>query len=194
MKSQANRRSTRVPEELVTAVAFARGFIGGRHRLTGGSLALRKHSIRPIRVAKPDLPAGADVVSEARKRIIRQILGELSVKDRLILRGIFLEEADKSTVSERFQVSRDYVRVLVHKTKLKFRAALNASSCEATAPNIDRLMATATKVIGNREEALRWMGTPVRALGFSTPVSLLTTPEGVAQVLQVLNQLQHGVM
>jgi putative toxin-antitoxin system antitoxin component (TIGR02293 family) len=61
-------------------------------------------------------------------------------------------------------------------------------------PDVERIVAAAIKVIGNREEALRWMGTPVRALGFSTPVSLLATPEGEARVLAVLSQLEHGVM
>ncbi len=62
------------------------------------------------------------------------------------------------------------------------------------APEVDRVVGMATKIIGNREEALRWMGTPIRALGFATPVSLLATPEGEARVLAVLSQLEHGVM
>jgi uncharacterized protein (DUF2384 family) len=38
------------------------------------------------------------------------------------------------------------------------------------------------------------MGTPIRVLGYSTPVSLLSTAEGEARVLAVLDQLQHGVL
>ena len=73
-------------------------------------------------------------------------------------------------------------------------AATALQDIRKNAPEVDRVVGVATKVIGNRKEALRWMGTPVRALGFSTPVSLLATPEGEARVLAVLSQLEHGVM
>ena len=49
------------------------------------------------------------------------------------------------------------------------------------------------EVIGNREESLRWLGTPVRALNFATPISVLGNPDGVDSVLDVLGQMQHGV-
>ena len=52
----------------------------------------------------------------------------------------------------------------------------------------------ATEVIGDRNEALRWVGTPVRALGYATPISLLGTREGSQQVLAVLDRLEHGVL
>ena len=68
-----------------------------------------------------------DAVTSQRKQIVRGILDELPEKDRLILRAVFLEEADKGEVCERFQVTRDYLRVLVHRAKLKFRAALDGS-------------------------------------------------------------------
>jgi len=68
-----------------------------------------------------------DAVTSQRKQIVRGILDELPEKDRLILRAVFLEEADKDQVCERFQVTRDYLRVLVHRAKLKFRAALDGS-------------------------------------------------------------------
>jgi putative toxin-antitoxin system antitoxin component (TIGR02293 family) len=52
----------------------------------------------------------------------------------------------------------------------------------------------AAEVIGDRDEALRWVGTPVRALGYATPISLLGTHEGSEQVLAVLDRLEHGVL
>ncbi len=57
-------------------------------------------------------------------------------------------------------------------------------------PIVDRLI----EVIGNREEALRWLGTPVRALDYATPISLLHDSVGQQQVLAVLSQLEHGVL
>jgi hypothetical protein len=61
---------------------------------------------------------------------------------------------------------------------------------DGVAQVIDR----AADVIGDRDEALRWLGTPVRALACATPVSLLATPEGRNQVLTVLDRLEHGVL
>jgi uncharacterized protein (DUF2384 family) len=49
-------------------------------------------------------------------------------------------------------------------------------------------------VIGDRDEALRWLGTPVRALDYATPISLLGQPDGEARVMNVLTQLEHGVL
>lgn len=49
------------------------------------------------------------------------------------------------------------------------------------------------EVIGSPEESLRWLGTPVRALNFATPISLLGNPDGVDSVLNALGQMQHGV-
>jgi putative toxin-antitoxin system antitoxin component (TIGR02293 family) len=63
-------------------------------------------------------------------------------------------------------------------------------SLSAEASVLDR----AVEVIGARSEAMRWMGTPVRALDYATPVSLLATAKGRATVLAVLGKLEHGVM
>ena len=52
----------------------------------------------------------------------------------------------------------------------------------------------AIEVIGDEKEAMRWLGTPVRALGYTTPISHLNDSEGQAAVLKVLTQLEHGVL
>jgi RNA polymerase sigma-70 factor (ECF subfamily) len=65
------------------------------------------------------------VVTRERKELVRSILDELSVKDREILRAVFLEEADKSEICKQFQVDRDYLRVLVHRAKSRFRQVLD---------------------------------------------------------------------
>lgn len=52
---------------------------------------------------------------------IRQVLGELPEKDRHLLRAIFLEERGKDEVCRSFGVDRDYLRVLLHRAKDKFR-------------------------------------------------------------------------
>lgn len=58
-----------------------------------------------------------------------------------------------------------------------------------------RLMSRRAKeVIGDEQEALRWLGTPVRALNYATPISLLGSEEGQQAVLKVLDRLEHGVV
>src|SRR5580700_7002013 len=52
---------------------------------------------------------------------VRQVLDELSEKDRRLLREIFLEERDKDAVCREFGVDRDYLRVLLHRAKQAFK-------------------------------------------------------------------------
>jgi len=65
------------------------------------------------------------VVTRERKDLVRTVLEELPEKDRRILRAVFLEDQDKADVCKRFDVNRDYLRVLVHRAKIRFRAALH---------------------------------------------------------------------
>ena len=52
----------------------------------------------------------------------------------------------------------------------------------------------AVEVIGDESQAMRWLGTPVRALDYATPVSLLHRTEGREAVLTVLGRLEHGIL
>jgi putative toxin-antitoxin system antitoxin component (TIGR02293 family) len=58
---------------------------------------------------------------------------------------------------------------------------------------IDPIIARATEVIGDRQEAMRWLGAPVRGLDFATPISLLATEEGQLRVNDILSQMEHGI-
>ena len=60
--------------------------------------------------------------------------------------------------------------------------------------DIDPIVERSIEVIGNLEEAMRWLGTPVRALDYATPISLLHNTAGKEQVLAVLTQLEHGAL
>lgn len=64
-------------------------------------------------------------VTRQQKDMVRGVLNELPETDRRILRAVFLEDADKDDVCKRFGVTRDYLRVLVHRAKIRFREALN---------------------------------------------------------------------
>ena len=56
------------------------------------------------------------------QRVVRQILSELPERDRSLLRSVLLEDRDKDEVCAELGVSRDYLRVLVHRAKQSFKA------------------------------------------------------------------------
>jgi putative toxin-antitoxin system antitoxin component (TIGR02293 family) len=68
------------------------------------------------------------------------------------------------------------------------RAVLKANPEELT-----KAVARAKEVFGDEDAAFRWLGTPVAALDYATPVSCLGTPQGVMRVNDVLTQIEHGV-
>lgn len=53
---------------------------------------------------------------------VRRVLETLPQRDAEILRAVFLEEADKEEICRRFGIERDYLRVLVHRAKEKFKS------------------------------------------------------------------------
>lgn len=72
----------------------------------------------------PDPAIGAvDVIAnEQMRREVRQILDQLSERDCLLLEQVFLEERNKNQVCQDLGVSREYLRVLLHRAKKSFRA------------------------------------------------------------------------
>jgi len=55
------------------------------------------------------------------QRIVQQILKELTDRDRMLLQSVLLEERDKDEVCDEFGITRDYLRVLVHRAKQSFK-------------------------------------------------------------------------
>jgi RNA polymerase sigma-70 factor (ECF subfamily) len=93
---------------------------------------LRSHTRHPQ--IPEDAPEVADhralnpeesLVTEERKQLVSRILSALAFKDRQLLRRIYLDEVDKDSVCTEFGVSRDYLRVLMHRARLKLKAALS---------------------------------------------------------------------
>ena len=70
------------------------------------------------------------------------------------------------------------------------QVSLGAPSPEIS---VESVIDRAIEVMGDRDEAMRWLGTPVRALDYATPISLLGTSEGATRVEDVLGQMEHGV-
>jgi RNA polymerase sigma-70 factor (ECF subfamily) len=77
---------------------------------------------------EPDLPAPVtdetpetSLVTAERQARVRGVLDQLPERDRRLLRQIFLEEEDKDVVCREFGVDREYLRVLLHRAKARFR-------------------------------------------------------------------------
>jgi RNA polymerase sigma-70 factor, ECF subfamily len=56
------------------------------------------------------------------QRIVHQIMKELTDRDRRLLQSVLLEERDKDEVCNEFGITRDYLRVLVHRAKQSFKS------------------------------------------------------------------------
>ena len=68
---------------------------------------------------EPD--ALARVITDDTRRMVRQVLEKLPERDQIILRAVFLEEREKDDVCREIGVTRDYIRVLLHRAKQSFR-------------------------------------------------------------------------
>ncbi|MFY9748949.1 MAG: sigma-70 family RNA polymerase sigma factor, partial [Acidobacteriaceae bacterium] len=76
---------------------------------------------------RPELPAtGASAHDIASTRQlgekVREILAEMPVKDRSLLKAIFLDEKDREEVCREFGVDGEYLRVLLFRAKKNFKA------------------------------------------------------------------------
>lgn len=68
------------------------------------------------------------------------------------------------------------------------------SERKASAPHISPVMVErrAETVFESREIALKWLASPITALGEEVPITLLETPEGCRRVYQLLDKLEFG--
>ncbi|HET8923094.1 MAG TPA: sigma-70 family RNA polymerase sigma factor [Candidatus Acidoferrum sp.] len=64
---------------------------------------------------------GMMVTKQASERV-RKILKGMPRRDRDLLRAIFLDDKDKDSVCKEFRVDRNYLRVLLHRAKDKFKS------------------------------------------------------------------------
>jgi len=62
------------------------------------------------------------LLAEETKMQVRRVLAKLPEKDRKILRAVFFEQRDKNEVCMQLGVSREYLRVLLHRAKRQFEA------------------------------------------------------------------------
>jgi RNA polymerase sigma-70 factor, ECF subfamily len=76
---------------------------------------------QPDAADRTDLEVGYDSAHNTAR--VRAVLETLDPRDAQILRDIFLEDVDKDEICERYGIDREYLRVLLHRAKAKFRAA-----------------------------------------------------------------------
>jgi RNA polymerase sigma-70 factor, ECF subfamily len=68
-------------------------------------------------------PGPSDVMElEDTERLVRKILSDLPERDRRVLRAVLLEERDKDQVCGELGISREYLRLLLHRAKQSFKA------------------------------------------------------------------------
>ena len=65
-----------------------------------------------------------ELVNEEQSRQIRSLIDGMTPKDRFLIRAIFLDERDKDAVCREHGVERDYLRVLLHRARKRFRQLL----------------------------------------------------------------------
>ena len=56
------------------------------------------------------------------ERVVRQILSQLPERDRRLLQSVLLEERNKDEVCAEFGITRDYLRVLLHRARQSFKS------------------------------------------------------------------------
>jgi RNA polymerase sigma-70 factor (ECF subfamily) len=72
----------------------------------------------------PRLNPESQMVTTERKELVARVLEEMPERDRLLLRRVFLDEEDKDIVCQEFDVDRNYLRVLVHRARTRFKSVV----------------------------------------------------------------------
>jgi len=103
----------------------------------------------------------------------------------------------QSRRSGRFVVANDEVRLTPGRSAATMKSVPRAKSetagLKADPEELTKAVTRATEVFGDEEAAFRWLGTPVAALDYATPISCLGTHQGAMRVNDVLTQIEHGV-
>jgi RNA polymerase sigma-70 factor (ECF subfamily) len=73
-------------------------------------------------------PEGMLVTAEARRKV-QEVLCRMPLKDQKILRAVFIDQRNKDEVCRELGVSRNYLRVLLHRAKQQFAANYKKADC-----------------------------------------------------------------
>ena len=83
------------------------------------------------------------------ERVVRQILNQLPERDRRLLQSVLLEERNKDEVCAEFGITREYLRVLLHRAKQSFK------SCYTSRLGVRVKIKTGQGARRRRSEAMR---------------------------------------
>lgn len=95
-------------------------------RAEGRFAAQPEHALEP---ADTRATAESEFITGERKNLVRTALGKLAEADRHLLRRVFLEEGDKDEIAAEFRITREYLRVRIHRAVARLR--LEVSKPEA---------------------------------------------------------------
>jgi RNA polymerase sigma-70 factor (ECF subfamily) len=65
--------------------------------------------------------AESELITGERRRLVEKMLSQMSEKDRKVLRGVYLEEKDKDQLCGELKISRNNLRIRVHRALERFR-------------------------------------------------------------------------
>lgn len=90
----------------------------------------------------PDAPEPADASPSVESRLatqderdrVRRVIADLPEKDKDLLRWLFFEDRDKDDICRELKIDRQYLRVLLHRTKRRFKAEFGDLDGAASAP------------------------------------------------------------
>jgi RNA polymerase sigma-70 factor (ECF subfamily) len=86
----------------------------------------RRHDPMDEHLSEPEdttVDMDAPLINQDTKRQVQRVLNELPEKDRRLLVAMYLQEKDKAEICRRQKVDPDYLRVLLHRAKGRFRKA-----------------------------------------------------------------------
>ena len=92
-----------------------------QYRSDGRADPLEEETAAALTAHAPDALSSL-ISGEVRERV-RQVMSTLNERDRGVLKAVFLEEKDKDDVCREMGVTREYIRVLLHRAKNSFRKA-----------------------------------------------------------------------
>src|SRR6185295_10521876 len=73
-------------------------------------------------IPDPAMDAEAAAGLDEDRAHVREVMETLPQKERQLLNWLFFEECDKDEICRRLNIDRNYLRVLLHRAKLRFRA------------------------------------------------------------------------
>lgn len=70
----------------------------------------------------PASGADRDYLTRERREQVAKVMSEMPEKERALLTAVFLQERDKDEICAQFGVDRDYLRVLLHRARARFKS------------------------------------------------------------------------